>query len=79
MLKAKADDEIQALNQEKKHFLKAQKEQAHYKVNEFLVQKHEKAREETKKKMETEKKQIKDYELEAQQLEVMEAELLRKL
>lgn len=30
-----------------------------------MVQKHEKAREETKKKMETEKKQIKNYELEA--------------
>jgi len=44
-----------------------------------MIHKHEKAREETLKKMDVEKKQIKNYEVEAQQLEMMEAELLRKL
>ena len=44
-----------------------------------MQQKFEKARAENKKKIETEKKQITDYEMEAQQLEMLEAELLRKL
>ena len=64
---------------EKKNYIKAQKEQAQYKVNEFMQQKFEKARADNKKKIETEKRQITDYEMEAQQLEMLEAELLKKL
>ncbi|CDW90942.1 UNKNOWN [Stylonychia lemnae] len=66
-------------NQERKNQLKAEKQHAQYKINDYLVTKHERAREETSKKMESEKMQIKNYELEAQQLELYEADLLRKL
>ncbi len=53
-------------NQEKKNYIRAQKEQATYKVQEFIVSKLEKAKQENMKKMELEKKNIKDYESEAQ-------------
>eukprot|EP00347_Sterkiella_histriomuscorum_P014562 403360405 len=78
-LKNQLEYDQQMQNQEKKNHLKAQKEQAQYKINEYMMDKHSKAREETRKKMDTEKKQIKDFEMEAQQLELYEAELLRKL
>lgn len=52
-------------NQEKKNYIRAQKEQAHYKVQEFIVSKQDRAKQENMKKMELEKKNIKDYESEA--------------
>lgn len=78
-VKAKLEEEEMLKAQEKKNYLKAQKEMASYKVNEFYNQKFERAREETKKKIESERHTIKNYETEAQELERLEADLLRKL
>jgi len=66
-------------NQERKNYIKAQKEMAHHKIVDYKAKKFEEARREQETKMSDEKKKVKDYEMEAQQLEMMEAELLRKL
>lgn len=49
------------------------------KKSEFMMKKIQEARQDAELKMAQERKQIDDYELEAQQLEMMEAELLQKL
>ena len=66
-------------NQERKNYIRAQREMATYKKNEFQSKKIEGARKETNMKMDMERNNIHGYELEAQQLEMMEAELLKKL
>ncbi len=53
-------------NQERKNFIKAQREMAGYKKNEFIHKKIEDARKDTNQKMNQERDQIKQYEVEAQ-------------
>jgi len=48
-------------------------------VTEFQEKKRAKAREDTNKKMDKERHEIRDYEMEASQLEMLEADLLKKL